>query len=41
MMDSDFKNFQVRKENSVYTQGNAHRVKHQTLWKGGQQWKYF
>ena len=24
-----------------YAMENAHRVKHQTLWKGGQQWKYF
>jgi hypothetical protein len=25
----------------AYAMENAHRVKHQTLWKGGQQWKYF
>lgn len=26
---------------TAYAMENAHRVKHQTLWKGGQQWKYF
>ncbi len=26
---------------TAYATENAHRVKHQTLWKGGQQWKYF
>lgn len=26
---------------TAYAMENAHRFKHQTLWKGGQQWKYF
>ena len=30
-----------QRQKSAYKQEDAHKLKQQTLWKGGQQWKFF